>query len=165
MSDFEFRILRYLHHEESPVLWSKLLNDFSPFAEPMETDSVLKSMLASGIIRKTSVISDPHLCSVFLSDSAVLNLIQEEERRAKLESIRQENERKENEKQKAAEDKERNRLNWEQSCKDADRKAEHAFQYRLSFLNAFLTFSSGLVSGAVLANLDRLIRWLISLFH
>lgn len=79
------------------------------------------------------------------------------------ESIRQENERKENGKQQAAEQKENERFNREQSCKEAERKAEHAFQYKLSFLNAFLTFISGLISGAILSNLDRIILWVVSL--
>jgi DNA-binding PadR family transcriptional regulator len=80
------------------------------------------------------------------------------------ESTRQENERKENEKQKAAEKKEQERVNREQSCKEAERKAEHAFQYKLSLFNAFLTFISGLITGAILSNLDRLIPRIISLF-
>lgn len=80
------------------------------------------------------------------------------------ESIRQENERKENEKQQAADKKEHDRLDREESRRQADRKAEHAFQYKLSLLNAFLAFVSGVASGAVLANLDRIIPWIISLF-
>lgn len=165
MSELEYHILRYLHREAAPVLWSEILNDFYILAKPTETDSVLKTMLSSGLILKTSPTSDPQLSTVVLSDSAILELIREEDNRAKLQSIRQENERKENEKQKAAENKERDRLNWEQSCKEADRKAEHAFQYKLTFLNAFLTFASGLISGAILSNLDRLVPWFFSLFH
>lgn len=80
-------------------------------------------------------------------------------------SLQQEKEQKEHDAQQAAEEKERQYLSREESRKQADRKAEHAFQYKLSLLNALLTFVSGLISGAVLANLDRLVPWIISFFH
>lgn len=165
MSEIEYRILCYLRRESSPVLWCKILSDFCTFSTPTETDAVLKAMLFSGLLLTTSPTADPQLSSVVPSNSAILELLKEEDRRARLESIQQDNERKENEKQKAAENKERDRLNWEQSCKEAERKAEHAFQYKLTFLNAFLTFVFGLISGAILSNLDRLIPLFISLIH
>ena len=162
MSDFEYRVLRYLQNKKSPALWSDIINDFAAFANPVETDVVLKSLLASGLIRATA--SDPQISSVYLSDSALFQMIQEEERLGKLKLVQQENERKEKEQQQADQKKEEDRFHREQSCKAADRKAEHAFQYKLAFLNAFLTFLSGMISGAILANLDRLIPWVLSLF-
>lgn len=83
MPYLEYRILRYLHREASPVLWSKLLNDCYILANPAETDAVLKSMLSSGLILTTSPASDPQLSSVSLSGSALLTLLREEERREK----------------------------------------------------------------------------------
>lgn len=73
------------------------------------------------------------------------------------ELIRQENERKENEAQKAAEKKDKEHLNREAPRKQASNKTEHAFQYKHSLLNALLTFVSGLISGAILSNLERII--------
>lgn len=42
----------------------------------------------------------------------------------------------------------------------AERKAEHAFQYKLSFISALY----GALFGALISNLDRIIRWMMSLF-
>lgn len=42
-----------------------------------------------------------------------------------------------------------------------DRASEHRFQIQLTFLQAALSFGFGLVSGAILANLDRIIPWVL----
>ena len=83
MSNIEYQILRYLYRESEPVLLSKILNDFFILANPSETDSVLKSMLSSGLLLTTPPAGDPQLSYVSLSDSAVLKLIQEEDHREK----------------------------------------------------------------------------------
>ena len=77
------------------------------------------------------------------------------------ESVRQENIRKEQ----ADEQKERDRLNREESRKEADRKAEHSFQYKLSLMNAFLNFFLMFLSGVLVGNLDRIIPWISGLFN
>ncbi len=40
-----------------------------------------------------------------------------------------------------------------------DRATEHRFQIQLTFLQASLSFGFGLISGAILSNLDRIIPW------
>lgn len=162
MSDFEYRVLRYLQNKKSPALWSDIINDFAAFANPVETDVVLKSLLASGLIRATA--SDPQISSVYLSDSALFQMIQEEERLGKLKLVQQENERKEKEQQQAAEKKERHRLAREDSRKEADRKAEHKFQYKLTFLNAFLNFSLSFLAGLLVEHFTGIIGLVIKLF-
>lgn len=42
-----------------------------------------------------------------------------------------------------------------------DRASEHRFQIQLTFLQAALSFGFGLVSGAIISNLDRLIPWVL----
>lgn len=97
--------------------------------------------------------------------AAKVKVQQEIDRLHEQELLRQENERKEKAKIEEDNKKEQERLNWELSCKEAERKAEHKFQYKLTFLNAFLTFVSGFASGAILTNLDQIIPWIVSLFE
>lgn len=47
----------------------------------------------------------------------------------------------------------------EAAAKAAERTSDRKFQIRLTFLQAFLSFFTGLISGAVLSNLDRLLPW------
>lgn len=165
MTDFEYEILQFIRTFDGNPRWTDVLNEFLPSNRDGDANRVLKVFLSDGTLENASHTSRPPHCKLKLSGKSFLLLLKEQERREKLESIHQENERKENEKQQAAEQKERDRLNREELRKQADRKAEHAFQYKLSFLNAFLTFASGLITGAVLANLDRLIPWIVSLFN
>lgn len=165
MTDFEYEILQFIRTFDGDPRWTDVLNEFLPSNRDGDANRVLKVFLSDGTLENASHTSRPPNCKLKLSGKSFLLLLKEQERREKLESIHQENERKENEKQQAAEQKERDRLNREELRKQADRKAEHAFQYKLSFLNAFLTFASGLITGAVLANLDRLIPWIVSLFN
>lgn len=164
MSEVEYRILCYLRCEAAPVLWCKILSDFCTFSTPTETDAVLKAMLFSGLLLTTSPTSDPQLSSVVPSNSAILDLLKEEDRRSKLESIQQENKRKENEKQQADEKKERDRFAWEQSRKDADTKAEHSFQYRLTLLNAFLNFFLSFLAGLLVEHFTGILGLVINFF-
>ena len=163
MTDFEYEVLQFIRTFHGNPRWTDVLNAFLPSHRDSDADRVLKILLSDGTLENASPASTPPNCNLKLSDKAFLLLLEEQERREKLRLVQQENERKENEKQQADEQKENERFNREQSCKEADRKAEHAFQYKLTFLNAFLTFTSGLISGAILSNLDRLIPWILSL--
>lgn len=164
MTDFEYEVLQFIKTFDGNPRWIDILNAFLPTKRDGDANRVLNVFLSNGTLENASPTNRPPNCKLKLSDKAFLLLLKEQERREKLESIQKENERKENEKQQAAEQKENERFNREQSCKEADRKAEHAFQYKLTFLNAFLTFISGMISGAIISNLDRIIPWILSLF-
>lgn len=164
MTDFEYEILQFIRTFDGNPRWIDVLNAFLPSHRDGDANRVLEILLSDGTLENASPSSRPPRCTLKLSGKAFLLLLEDQERREKLRLVQQENERKEKEQQQADEQKEQDRFHREQSCKEADRKAEHAFQYKLTFLNAFLTFASGLISGAILANLDRLIPWVLSLF-
>lgn len=165
MLDIELDILRFLSHCESPVNFSTVQNAFDPQTQCILVDNILRLFLEDGRIENTTPEEHPPFCRIRISRQGLLLLFSEEERLRKEESIRQENERNENERQKAAQQQENDRLDREELRKQADRKAEHAFQYKLSLMNAFLTFVSGLITGAILSNLNEIIPWLLTLFH
>lgn len=163
MTDFEYEVLQFIRTFDGNPRWIDVLNAFLPSHRDGDANRVLEILLSDGTLENASPSSRPPRCTLKLSGKAFLLLLEDQERREKLRLVQQENERKEKQQQ-AAEKKERNRLAREDSRKEADRKAEHKFQYKLTFLNAFLTFTSGLISGAILANLDRIIPWIVSLF-
>lgn len=60
--------------------------------------------------------------------------------------------------QKQEEQDDRDRLREEEAtAKRAERDSDRRFQVRLSFLQAFLSFLTGLISGIMLGNLDRIV--------
>ena len=142
MTNLELEILRLLHQADGPVPWVDVLNHFLPSAATADVSAVLGALLRSGAVEKTSLSASPPFCSLVLSESGLFLLIQGDEQR-KHEQRKQQQSRAEA--RRAAEH------------RAAERKADQHFQIKLCVLSAVL--------GGLLSNLDRLIPWLISLFH
>ena len=164
MTALEIQILRYLGTVSKDLSFSDISNQFYPDVSPMLTKSILDRFLEDKVIENTTPAQHSPFCRVRITGNGRVQLHAEEERIRLEESIRQENERKEYEKQQAADKKERDRLAREDSRKDADQKAEHAFQYKLSLMNAFLNFSLSFLAGLLVEHFTGIIGLVIKLF-
>lgn len=163
-TDFEYEVLQLINSSKKQLSYIDVLNAFRTSNRDGDANHVLRLFLADGTLENASHAYRPPRCKLRLSDKAVLLLLEEQERREKLELVQKENERKEKQKQQAAEKKERDRLAREDSRKEADRKAEHKFQYKLTFLNAFLNFSLSFLAGLLVEHFTGIVGLVIKLF-
>lgn len=147
MTDHEYEILLFIRKNQ-PVPFGKIVNSFSPEQRINETKAIIKSDMDK-YITKTSRADPDTRCRIRLTEAGQNALLLEE-------SIRQENVRREQ----AEEQKELERIVRDKSDREADRHAEHRFQARISFGNTVF----GMILGALISNLDRIIEWFISLF-
>lgn len=154
MTDFELEILRFLRFSDAPVLWCDLLNRYSPPRPVADVDAVLRLLLADGLVEKNSPSSAPPFCSLVLSESGLIQLIQEEEHRKHII-------------QKEQHKQQQSRAEARRAAEDhaAERKADQRFQITLSLSTAIFNVLANILLGALLSNLDRLIPWLSSFFH
>lgn len=150
MTNLEFEILQYINSKHKSVSWLEIMNHFHTFGQSLEADGVLHAMLNSRLLQNTDPVHTPPLCKVKLSDSGLLQFIEEKERRQKLVC-----------EEKQAQDQMADARLREETRRKAEAKNEHQFQIKLAL-------TSALVGGAVtyiVTNLDRLIPLLISFFH
>lgn len=164
MTDLELEILNFLNRTNKDLLFTDVQNEFYPENCPSLTNAILDQFLSKNLIKNTTPAEHSPHCRVRITDKGRVLLYDEEERIRKAESIQQDNERKEKEKQQAADKKERDRLAREDSRKDADRKAEHKFQYKLSLMNAFLNFSLSFLAGLLVEHFTGIVGLIIKLF-
>lgn len=150
MTDFEYRIFKFIYECKKPVRWIDVLNEFLPFGNSLQANDVLLYLLKTGKIQKTSPNAKLSKCKIVLSDFAVADLIQENERR---ESFACQEQRRQ---QEATEEAAR-----AAEYREAERKAEHTFQAKLALWNTLLS----VLLGAIASNLDRLIPFVIQIFH
>lgn len=150
MNAMKYEILTIVHNSTSmcPVHRTDLLSDPSVISQ---RDKCIKELITSGYL------SQP-VCSDILriTPSGISVLEAEDERIRKEESIRQEQIHREQQQ-------EQQRAQEILRAKDeraSERTAEHRFQVKLSLGNTVF----GILLGAVIGNLDRLIPWIISLF-
>ena len=152
MTDLQFTLLRRIRSDEFPTVVS-MLNTLN--ADPVSVSSELSALTGQGLVEKSSV-SDSH-CALSLTYKGVSALLSETEERTRRQlavqqQIEQEQHRKE----------EQHRIAEDQAALQAKEHAsDRRFQVRLTLLQALLSF----LTGALVANLDRLIPFIFRLFH
>lgn len=152
MTDLQFALLRRIHSDESPTVVS-MLNTMD--ADPVSISSELSALTGQGLVEK-SAVSDSH-CALSLTYKGVSALLSETEDRARRQlavqqQIEQEQHRKE----------EQHRIAEDQATLQAKEHAsDRRFQVRLTLLQTLLS----LLTGALVANLDRLLPFIFRLFH
>ncbi len=152
MTDLQFTILRRIHSDEFPTVVS-MLNTLD--ADPVSVSSELSALTGHGLVEK-SAVSDSH-CALSLTYKGVSALLSETEDRARRQlAVQQQIEqqqRREEDQRRIAED--------QAACQAKEHASDRRFQVRLTLLQTLLS----LLTGALVANLDRLLPFIFRLFH
>lgn len=152
MTELQFTILRHIHSSDNITVVS-LLNALD--ADPVSTSAELSTLTDQGLVEK-SAVSDSH-CALSLTYKGISALLSETEDRTRSQlavqqQIEQEQHRKE----------EQHRIAEDQAALQAKEHAsDRRFQVRLTLLQALLSF----LTGALVANLDRLLPFIFRLLH
>ena len=152
MTDLQFTILRRIHSDESPTVVS-MLNTLD--ADPVSVSSELSALADQGLVEK-SAVSDSH-CALSLTYKGVSALLSETEDRARRQlAVQQQIE------QEQRREEDQHRIAEAQAALQAKEQAsDRRFQVRLTLLQTLLS----LLTGALVANLDRLLPFIFRLFH
>ena len=152
MTELQFSILRHINSSDNITVVS-LLNALD--ADPVSTSAELSTLTNQGLVEK-SAVSDSH-CALSLTYKGISAMLSETEDRTRRrlavqQQIEQEQHRKE----------EQHRIAEDQAALQAKEHAsDRRFQVRLTLLQALLSF----LTGALVANLDRLLPFIFRLFH
>lgn len=157
MTDLEYDVLSFIRDHRPSVPWLDVLNSFLPSGRSLDADSILRLALQDGLVEKTSSLDTPPNCTIRISYLGIRCILEEQEHREKLALLRNENIQQEQQRKH-----ENDRVLEAQAASQAEiQRSDRKFQVKLSLLQALLSF----LAGAVTTNLDRIIAWVMSLFH
>jgi len=155
MTDLEFKILSVVLSSGSPQ-WSAVVNLLIPTNKPSTVNSTLRCLMyEQKWICRTGGAAEPPFCYIRLTDDGEIALQAEEEQRKKLELAVQQQIQKEQ----AAKEENKRVIEAEESRHEKERKSDRRFQIFLAFLNAFLSFTAGLLAEHYIG----IFQWILSL--